>query len=236
MEAQAEDVAHSPLWSGSEGSQELCTSEHLAELYNEEDCESEFPSGSQSEHIPLSEFPECLQHSRESANGQRSLLEQGEQKESVSYQENNDFYFSESRESITESPHMQASQTSATSLPECLDSESWQHSRSSSSSLGCAADMTKALTLSSERPLGASDRQGSGAENRRVESSEEGGSSEEPPASVFFGISDEGAEQAETRNLGSKRDLCRPDRQRTRYTRKYLFFYPVDIFSLNLMI
>ncbi|MEQ2286959.1 hypothetical protein AMECASPLE_007689 [Ameca splendens] len=79
--------------------------------------------------------------------------------------------------------------------------------------------MTKALTLSSERPQGASDRQGPGTENRGVESSEEGGSSEAPPASVFFGISDEGAEQAETRNLGSDRDLCRPDRQRARYSR-----------------
>uniref|UniRef100_A0A096MH15 Synaptopodin 2b n=1 Tax=Poecilia formosa TaxID=48698 RepID=A0A096MH15_POEFO len=79
--------------------------------------------------------------------------------------------------------------------------------------------MTKALTLSSERPLGASDGHGPRTEIRSFESSEEGGSSEAPPASVFFGISDEGAEQAETRNLGSDRDLCRPDRQRARYTR-----------------
>ncbi|XP_054897421.1 synaptopodin-2 isoform X2 [Poeciliopsis prolifica] len=79
--------------------------------------------------------------------------------------------------------------------------------------------MTKVLTLSSERPLGASDGHGPRTENRSVESSEEGGSSEAPPASVFFGISDEGAEQAETRNLGSDRDLCRPGRQRARYTR-----------------
>ncbi|XP_027874896.1 synaptopodin-2 isoform X2 [Xiphophorus couchianus] len=79
--------------------------------------------------------------------------------------------------------------------------------------------MTKVLTLSSERPLGASDGHGPSTENRSVESSEEGGSNETPPASVFFGISDEGAEQTETRNLGSDRDLCRPDRQRARYTR-----------------
>ncbi|XP_023190296.1 synaptopodin-2-like isoform X2 [Xiphophorus maculatus] len=79
--------------------------------------------------------------------------------------------------------------------------------------------MTKVLTLSSERPLGASDGHGPSSENRSVESSEEGGSNEAPPASVFFGISDEGAEQTETRNLGSDRDLCRPDRQRARYTR-----------------
>ncbi|XP_043969894.1 synaptopodin-2 isoform X3 [Gambusia affinis] len=115
---------------------------------------------------------------------------------------------------MTESSYIKASQTSATS-----DSKSWQHSCSSSSSLGCAADTAKVLTQSSERPLGASDGHGPSTENRSVDSSEEGGSSVAPPASVFFGISDEGAEQAETRNLGSDRDLCRPDRQRARYTR-----------------
>uniref|UniRef100_A0A3B3UCC4 Synaptopodin 2 n=1 Tax=Poecilia latipinna TaxID=48699 RepID=A0A3B3UCC4_9TELE len=222
MEPQAEDSAHSPLWSGSEGSQELCPSEHLAESYNEDDdSESEDLSGSQNTHIPSSQSPECLQlQHRESADGPESLLEQSEQEESVFYQENYDFYFSESRESMTDSPYIEASQTTATSPPECPDSKSWQHScSSSSSSLGCAADMTKALTLSSERPLGASDGHGPRTEIRSFESSEEGGSSEAPPASVFFGISDEGAEQAETRNLGSDRDLCRPDRQRARYTR-----------------
>uniref|UniRef100_M3ZU22 Synaptopodin 2 n=1 Tax=Xiphophorus maculatus TaxID=8083 RepID=M3ZU22_XIPMA len=220
MEPQAEDPAHSPLWSGSEGSQELCPSERLAELYNEDDdSESEDHSGSNT-HIPSSQSPECLQlQHRESADGPESLLEQSEQEESVFYQENCDFYFSESRESMTESPYIEASQTSVTSPPECPDSKSWQHSCSSSSSLGCAADMTKVLTLSSERPLGASDGHGPSSENRSVESSEEGGSNEAPPASVFFGISDEGAEQTETRNLGSDRDLCRPDRQRARYTR-----------------
>uniref|UniRef100_A0A3B5L3J9 Synaptopodin 2 n=1 Tax=Xiphophorus couchianus TaxID=32473 RepID=A0A3B5L3J9_9TELE len=220
MEPQAEDPAYGPLWSGSEGSQELCPSERLAEFYNEDDdSESEDHSGSNT-HIPSSQSPECLQlQHRESADGPESLLEQSEQKESVFYQENCDFYFSESRESMTESPYIEASQTSVTSPPECPDSKSWQHSCSSSSSLGCAADMTKVLTLSSERPLGASDGHGPSTENRSVESSEEGGSNETPPASVFFGISDEGAEQTETRNLGSDRDLCRPDRQRARYTR-----------------
>ncbi|MEQ2239333.1 hypothetical protein ILYODFUR_003329 [Ilyodon furcidens] len=221
MEPQDEDVEHSPLWSGSEGSQEVCPPEPLAESYNEDDdSESEYLSDTQNAHIPLSQSPECLQlQDREPADGQGSLLEQSEQEESISDQVNDDFYLSESRESITESPHIQVSQTSATSAPELPDSKLCQHSCSSSSSLGFAADMTKALTLSSERPQGASDRQGPGTENRGVESSEEGGSSEAPPASVFFGISDEGAEQAETRNLGSDRDLCRPDRQRARYSR-----------------
>ncbi|KAM4750681.1 LOW QUALITY PROTEIN: synaptopodin-2 [Anableps anableps] len=220
MELQAEDMTHSPFWSGSEDSQELCRSEHLAESYNEDDdSESEYSSVSQNTHIPFSQSPACLQlQGRESTNGQGSLLEQSKQEESVSYQENYDFYFSESREPMTESPHIHTSKTSVTSTLECPDSKS-QHSCSSSSSLGCAADMTKVLTLSSERPLRASNRQGPGTENRRVESSEEGGSSEAPPASVFFGISDEGAEQAETRNLGSDRDLCRPGRQRARNTR-----------------
>uniref|UniRef100_A0A3P9JPN2 Synaptopodin 2b n=1 Tax=Oryzias latipes TaxID=8090 RepID=A0A3P9JPN2_ORYLA len=50
----------------------------------------------------------------------------------------------------------------------------------------------------------------------------EGGSKEAPPASVFFGILDEGAEQAESWNSGSGSDLCRPDRNRRRHTSKSL--------------
>uniref|UniRef100_A0A3Q2Q074 Synaptopodin 2 n=1 Tax=Fundulus heteroclitus TaxID=8078 RepID=A0A3Q2Q074_FUNHE len=221
MEPRTEDFEDSPLWSGSEGSQELCPSEPLAESCNEEnDSESEYLSDTQNAHVPLSRSPEGLQlQDGETADDLGPLLEQNEQEESLFYQVDDDFYLSESRESMTESPHVQPSQTPATSPPGLPDSSSWQRSRSSSSSLGCAAEMTKALTLSSKRPLGASDRQGPGTENRRVESSEEGGSSEAPPASVFFGISDEGAEQAETRNVGSDRDLCRPDRQRARHTR-----------------
>uniref|UniRef100_H3BYA8 Synaptopodin 2b n=1 Tax=Tetraodon nigroviridis TaxID=99883 RepID=H3BYA8_TETNG len=51
-----------------------------------------------------------------------------------------------------------------------------------------------------------------------VDSSEEGGSHEAPPASLFFGMSDEGAEQAETWNCESDTDLCRALRQRPRNT------------------
>uniref|UniRef100_A0A3B3IB53 Synaptopodin 2b n=1 Tax=Oryzias latipes TaxID=8090 RepID=A0A3B3IB53_ORYLA len=47
-------------------------------------------------------------------------------------------------------------------------------------------------------------------------------SKEAPPASVFFGILDEGAEQAESWNSGSGSDLCRPDRNRRRHTSKTL--------------
>ena len=104
-----------------------------------------------------------------------------------------------------------------------IDQASWRHSQSSSSSsssVGCA-DMTQALTLPSEQSQGTRNRQGPETGNRRVDSSEEGGSSEAPPASVFFGISDECAEQAEKRNSGSDTDLCRPHRHRARHTRKY---------------
>uniref|UniRef100_A0A3Q3IJN4 Uncharacterized protein n=1 Tax=Monopterus albus TaxID=43700 RepID=A0A3Q3IJN4_MONAL len=96
------------------------------------------------------------------------------------------------------------------------------HSPSSSSSLGCTGDMTLALTLTTEQQMGASNGQGSGTGNRRADSSEEGGSNKAPPASVFFGISAEGAEQAENLNLESDTDLCRPDQHRATYTRKYL--------------
>lgn len=114
---------------------------------------------------------------------------------------------------------------------ECLDSEphtdqiSQTASPSSSSSL--CAGMTLALTLATEQPVGASNRHrpasGFGCKaNRRLESSEEGGCSEAPPASVSFGISDESAEQAEKRNWEPEIDLCRADRSRTTCTCKYL--------------
>ncbi|XP_051802077.1 synaptopodin-2 [Acanthochromis polyacanthus] len=228
MDPETEDLGNNdnlPPWSGSEGSQELCVSESLAESYNDDDVsESEYPLDPQTAHSPKSglESPEHLQQDWESAGKQQSLPELSGSEEEVSYQEEDDIYLSESRESITESPHIHPSQTLH---PECPGSEppagriSPPHSRSSSSSLGCAADMTLALTLTTEQPHGASNRQGPGTGNRRVESSEEGGSSEAPPASVFFGISDEAAEQAEKWNSESDTDLCRPDRQRTRCTR-----------------
>ncbi|XP_054635018.1 synaptopodin-2 [Dunckerocampus dactyliophorus] len=79
--------------------------------------------------------------------------------------------------------------------------------------------MTPALTLTTEEPLGANNRPGPGTGNRRVESSEEGGSSEAPPAAVFFGISDEGAEQPQKWNSESEADPCRPNSNRARWTR-----------------
>ncbi|XP_053196661.1 synaptopodin-2 [Scomber japonicus] len=228
MEPEAEDPDNNDLvpWSGSEGSQELCVSESLAESYNEDDVsDAEYPLDPKPAHIPKSdlESPECLQSQDwESAHEQQSLPELSGSEEDVSYQEDHDIYL-ESRES----PHIQASPTSLSSQPERPDPDPEPHtghisrpqSQSSSSSLGCAADMTLALTLTTEQPLGAINRQGSESGNRRVESSEEGGSSEAPPASVFFGISGEGAEQAEKWNSESDTDLCRRDRHRARYTR-----------------
>lgn len=235
MEPEAKDLDDSDNllpWSGSDCSQGLGASEPLAESYDEDDDrQSEFPSGPQNPHISRSdpESPECLQL-QDQAKDQEFPSEQSESEASVSCQGQHDVYLSESRESITESPHIQASQTSTPSPPELRDSEqrtgkiSWLHSQpsSSSSSLGSAPDMTRALTLSTEQAQGTSDRQGPGTGNRRVESSEEGGSGEAPPASVFFGISDEGAEQAERRNLGFDGDLCRANRQKPRHTCKYL--------------
>lgn len=245
MEPEAEEPDNNDNlvpWSGSDGSQELCVSESLAESYYEDDAsDAEYPLDPQPAHVPKPdhESPECLQSQDwESAGEQQSLPELSGSEEDVSYQEEDDIYLSESRESVTQSPHIQTSPTSLSPHPEHPYSESGQislpHSQSSSSSLGYAADMTLALTLTTEQPLGASNRQGPGTGNRRVESSEEGGSSEAPPASVFFGISGEGAEQAEKWNSESDTDLCRPDRNRARHTRKYLSsnficYIPVDI-------
>ncbi|KAM9856999.1 synaptopodin-2 [Aulostomus maculatus] len=222
MEPEAEDQDNADNlvpWSGSDGSQEL--SKSLAESYNEDNfSDEEYPLKPQTTHIPKSEpvSPEPFEtQDWESAYEQRSLSE-----DDLSFQEDNDIYLCDSRESTAESPHIQ---NSLTSKPEHPNPESHtgqinrQRSQSSSSSLGCADDMTLALTLSTEQPRGASDRQGPGIVNRRVDSSGEGGSTEAPPASVFFGISDEGAEQAERWNSESDTDLCRRDRHRARCTR-----------------
>ncbi|XP_069571522.1 synaptopodin-2 [Brachyistius frenatus] len=232
MEPEAEDFDNNDNlvpWSGSDGSQELYVSESLAESYNENDASgAESPLEPQLADIPKSGpgSPGHLQAPDwESVGEQQFSHDLSGSEEEVIYQEEDDIYLSESRESITESPHIHTSQTSLSSHREHPDSEthagqiSRPHSPSSSSSLGCAADMTLALTLSTEEPQGASNRQGQGTGNRRVESSEEGGSGEAPPASVFFGISDQGAEQAEKWNSESDTDLCRPDRHRARSTR-----------------
>ncbi|XP_076584723.1 synaptopodin 2b isoform X1 [Chaetodon auriga] len=232
MEPEAEDPDNNDNlvpWSGSDGSQELCVSESLAESYYEDEAsDAEYPLDPQPAHIPKSDLksPERRQSQDwESAGERQSMPEFSGSEEDVSYQEEEDIYLSESRESIPESPHIRPSPTSLSPHPQRPESEpqtgqiSRPRSQSSSSSLGCAADMTLALTLTTEQPLGASNSQGSGTGNRRVESSEEGGSSEAPPASVFFGISGEGAEQAEKWNSESDTDLCRPDSHRARHTR-----------------
>uniref|UniRef100_A0A8C2X809 Synaptopodin 2 n=1 Tax=Cyclopterus lumpus TaxID=8103 RepID=A0A8C2X809_CYCLU len=222
MEPEAEDTDNKDNavpWSGSEGSGELC----------DDASDEEHPLDPLPAHILKSDLkatPACLQSQDwQSAGEQPSPPELCASEEEVSYQEEDDIYFSESGESITESPRTKLSPTSLSPHSERPNFEpharqtSRPHSQSSSSSLGRAADMTLALALTTEQPLGASSRQGPGTVNRRVESSEEGGSSEAPPASLFFGISDKAAEQAEKWNSDSDTDLCRPDRQRARSTR-----------------
>ncbi|KAM6941531.1 synaptopodin-2 [Lycodopsis pacificus] len=219
MEPEAEDPDNndnSVPWSGSDGSGEQC----------DDASDEEYPLDPLPAQILNSdlESPARLQSQDwESAGEQQSLPELCGSEEEASYQEEDDIYLSESGESITESPRIQPSPLSP--HPERPNFEphagqiSQPHSHSSSSSLGRAADMTLALTLTTEQPLGARGRQSLGTVNRRVESSEEGGSSEAPPASLFFGISDKAAEQAEKWNSEADTDLCRPDRQRARSTR-----------------
>lgn len=236
MEPETEDPENDHLmpWSGSDGSQELCAFESLAESYNEFDVsDPEYPLDTQPPRI-LKSDPESLERQSlqsqgwESAGEQNSLPEVSGSEENVSYQDEDDVYLSESRGSITQSPHLQTSPTLLYPQLERHDSKppagqiSKSHSPSSSSSLGCTADMTLALTLATDQSVGASNRQSAETGNRRVQSSEEGGSSEAPPVSVFFGISNEGAEQAEKWNSESDTDLCRPDQHGERYKRKYL--------------
>ncbi|TKS68254.1 Synaptopodin-2 Myopodin [Collichthys lucidus] len=212
MEPEAEDPDYNDNlvpW-GSNGSQELYASESQ---YEDDASDAEYPLNPQPAH------GEHLQtHGWESAGEQQPELSASE--EDISYNEEDDISLNDSRGSITESPHAPTSPTSLSPHPEPQPERiSRPHSQSSFSSLGCAADLTLALTLTTKQPLGASNRQDPRTGNRRAESSEEGGSSEAPPASVFFGISDEGAEQAEKRNPESDTDLCRPDSHRARCTR-----------------
>uniref|UniRef100_A0A3Q3W455 Uncharacterized protein n=1 Tax=Mola mola TaxID=94237 RepID=A0A3Q3W455_MOLML len=223
MEREAENVGP---WSGFDGSQE--PSESLADSYYEDDdSDAEYPVDPQPTHIPKSETesPDHYQSQEwESTGEQQSLPEFSGSDEDSSFKEEDDIYLSESREVIPESPQNQTPRLSLSPHPQYPESVpqddqvSQPHSRSSSA-IGFAADMTLALTFTTEQAHRANNKQGPETLNRGVDSSEEGGSGEAPPASVFFGISDEGAEQGGKWNSGSDTDLCRSERHRARHTR-----------------
>lgn len=231
MEPVAEDNSDNVTpWSGSDGSQELCATESLADSYYEDDAsDAEFPLD---RPPPARKSPQPYQpHDWEVAGDQRSLPEYSGSEGGASYREEEDMYLSSPRELTRTSPSVQTPPTSLSPHPAYPDSAqgSRPHSHSSSSSLGCAAaaaaDMTLALTLDVDQPQRASYRQRPESLNREGDSSEEGGSSQAPPASVSFGILDEGAEQAEKWNSESDTVLCRPNSNRARCTRKYLSPY-----------
>lgn len=200
----------SMLWSGSEGSQEHCGSESLADSYYEDDAgDAECRSDPGPARIEAEEKSARLYQNEDwkSTGDQQQLPGLNGSEAGVSYQgedEEDDFY-----------PHSQRpdSEHEASKISE---------RRSSSLSLDCAAEVTLALTPGRAQAQKANSRRCPGTLNTGVDSSEEGGSHEAPPASVFFGMSDEGAEQAETWNSESDTDLCRPERQRLRNTCKYL--------------
>lgn len=234
MERDAEEPDNnetSMLWSGSDCSQEHCVSESLAESYYEDDTsDAEYRSDPRPARIAAEKkSPGLYQNEERKSTGDQEQLPglNGSEAE-VLYQgedEEDDFYLSDSREILLESPHVQ---TSPPVSPHSKRPDSEQEAskisetRSSSLSLGCAANVTQALTPTRGQTHKASSRRCPGTLKTGVDSSEEGGSHEAPPASVFFGMSDEGAEQAETWNSESDTDLCRLDRQRLRNTCKYL--------------
>ncbi|KAK7912915.1 hypothetical protein WMY93_013126 [Mugilogobius chulae] len=83
-------------------------------------------------------------------------------------------------------------------------------------------DITLALTLhpGEEEPQGeARNSLGSSTASPRVQTSQGGGSSDAPPAPFSFGISEEGAEQAQRWDSGSVTELCRPQQHRAKHTR-----------------
>lgn len=212
MERDAEEPDSnetSTLWSGSDGSPEHSGSESLADsFYEDEASDAEFRSDPQPARVEAEEkAPELYQNEEWKSTGEQQQvpgLNGGEAE--VSYQgedEEDDLYPCSQRP---------GSEHRATKIPE---------TRSSSSSLDCAADVTLALSPSRGQGQKASSRRCPGTLNTGVDSSEEGGSHEAPPASLFFGMSDEGAEQAETWNCESDTDLCRALRQRPRNTCEY---------------
>lgn len=234
MERDAEEPDNNEtqmVWSGSEGSQEHCVSESLADSYYDDDpSDAEYRSDPQAARIEAEEKSPQLYQSeeRESTGEQQQLPGLNGSEAEASYHgedEEDDFYLSDSRESLLESPRVQTSPPVSPN-PQRPDSEpeasKIPETRSSSLSLHCAADQTLALTPTRGQAQKASSRRCPGTANAGVDSSEEGGSHEAPPASVFFGMSDEGAEQAEAWNSESDADLCRADRQWLRNTCKYL--------------
>lgn len=234
MERDAEEPdgnEASILWLGSGGSQEHCVSESLANSYYEDDTsDAEYPSDPQSACIKVKEKPPPLYQNKE----RESILEQqqlsglnGSEAE-ASYHgedEEDDFYLSDSRESFPESPCVQTFPP-VSPHQQRPDSEPETSKISETGSLSLSVDIatneTLALTPTMGQAQKASSRRCPGTVNAGEDSSEEGGSHEAPPASVFFGMSDEGAEQAEAWNSKSDAGLCRADRQRLRSTCKYL--------------
>lgn len=241
MERDAEEPDNnktSILWSGSDGSQEHCLSE--SSYYEDDTSEAEYrldpcPVRKESELKP----PELYQNEEWKSTGdQQQPPGFNGSEEEVSYQgeDEEDFYLSDSRESL---PHKQTSPPmSPHSQRPDSDHEAGKMSETRSSSLSRDGEpgVTLALTPTRGQPQKASNRRCPGTLNTGVDSSEEGGSHEAPPASVFFGMSDEGAEQAETWNSKSDTDLCRPDRQWLRNTRKYLSSALLQRFQQSAMV
>lgn len=217
---EADNAEASTTWSGSDGSQERWVSESVADSYDDDAAsDAEYCLDPRPAHVEAeAKSPDVYQNKERKAAGDRPPgLDGSEEEVSSQGEDEEDFYLSDSRESLGESPHAHTpshgSPRSAGEMPE---------RRSSCLSLDCAADVTLALTPTRGQPQKASNRRCPGTLSAGVDSSEEGGSREAPPASVFFGMSDEGAEPAETWNSESDTDPCRPDRQRLRNTRKYL--------------
>ncbi|XP_061686735.1 synaptopodin-2 isoform X2 [Syngnathoides biaculeatus] len=228
MEPEAEDPDNldaSVYWSGSDGSQACRISESPTEFYGEEefsDVDTSFDA--QTFSFPKSdcEHQELLEsQDHKLVCEQRSLpdLSGGEDEDSYHKQ---DIYPPDPRDIP---PHIKTSSPRAQfSKSECHDPDNGQMPRSlslsPSSSLGYDPETAPARTLTTgDEPPGGSYRQGQGTGSRGVESSEEGGRSEGPPAAVSFGISDEGAEQTEKWNSESDTDLGRRDSRRPRCTR-----------------
>ena len=189
-------------------------------------CESdaEYSVDPQPTDIPESypESPKCLQsQSLVSISEQQALYEQSGSQEDDSHHEMDNIH-------NIESPDLNTVKTTSHSTRSDRDPSAGWVSRTQSASSPSSdgrGDVTPALTLTPEHRQGDGRRQGpwTGArakENWTLDSPEEGGCTEAPPAPISSGISSEGAEQAQKWNSESDTDPCRPERRRARRARK----------------
>ncbi|KAL1023475.1 hypothetical protein UPYG_G00041270 [Umbra pygmaea] len=242
-ETEGQDSTVMEYWSGSESrhsSEECYISESQDGSLYEERTSDIGPVGPWHPHIRQVDYPRTVEHPE--PNLQTAIVEHQTPPSNYSSEETSpvrglspcssqgiqqlspvpcNVYPGKFRGSDSES-YTSTNSTSPSKSPQGSDLNSGQISnqRSSSSSSIDQGEITLPLTHDPSRGNYRRLDSGPGARgNGSVESPEEGGYSEEPPAYVSFGISEQGAEQAEECDSPSERDRPIPSRHRERQAR-----------------